>query len=666
MKMRILVFPVLGAVAVAFACTAPSSEGDDEDAMGGDGDGDIVVGDGDGGDGDIVVGDGDLVNMPGGEDNLLGIQTNVILTPECVSDCAGFTDPASDIPLVVIEGNVDQGALDAGGTPDGICVAEPANGTIFPAAWTRPRFHVPGASGPGKVTLSSAKMKHDFTMYVESMPAVLPLEVWDSLSRNVHNEDITYTVVTGGGQATGTFQIAPVAAGGSMVFWGSTGSTPGEQTNALYGFGVGDEGIVRVVYPGDIAGTALDDNANPRNRDNMEAGKSTCVGCHSSSPDGGAVASMDHWAFNTRVYSIEPGTAGEAPSWLTPAGAAMASMTWLGAPTFSEGDWAAGKRLMITTWAVRDFSNYQEGRTHSGEVLSNAPTELIWMNLASDAPMPVDIRTTPPSAYMNDNQALQKALVELKGVDWEVIPRTGDANYPVLADWNHAGDRIVYTSTDVPQDGRVGGASVVDLYSVPFSGGAGGEATPVEGAATTDFEYYPDYSPDDSLIAFNKVPQFATVNVREDSWDHVYYRPDSDIHVIPSSGGTPTKLESNTAVCEGTPGQLYNSWAKWAPSYASDGSRTYYFLIFSTARNSPYDLPRGSTRTSPASQLYITTVIKEADGSVISGPAIYLWNQRNLVEGEGASAAITPLLTNNVTPAWDEFKIPPVPPVVVR
>lgn len=664
MKKRLVFAPLFFCVAAAVACTAGPSTGDSEQGDGDiGGDGDIVLGDGDG---DIVVGDGDIPAVPGAEDNLLGIPTNAILTPECAADCTGFTDPASDSPLVVVEGTVDQGALDAGGTPDGICVAEPADKTIFPAAWTRPRFHVPGASGPGKVTLSTAKMKHDFTMYVESMPAILPLEVWESLSLNVHNEDITYTVVTDGGQATGTFQIAPVAAGGSMVFWGSTGTTPGEQTNALYGFGVGDEGVVRVVYPGDIAGTALDDNANARNRDNTEVGKSTCVGCHSSSPDGGAVASMDHWAFNTRVYSVQPGTAGQAPEWLTPAGAAMASMTWLGAPTFSEGDWASGKRLMVTTWAVRDFSNYQEGRTHSGEVLSNAPTELIWINLASKAQMPVDIRTVEPAAYTNTNQELQKALVALKGTDWDVISRTGDSNYPVLADWNHAGDRIVYTSTDVPQDGRVGGATVVDLYSLPFSGGGGGEAVPVEGAATSDFEYYPDYSPDDSLIAFNKVPQFATVNVREDSWDHVYYRPDSDIYVIPSEGGAAQKLAANTAVCEGTPGQLYNSWAKWAPSSASDGSRTYYFLIFSTARNSPYALPRGSNRTSPASQLYITTVIKEADGSVTSGPGIYLWNQRNLVEGDGASAAITELLTNNVTPAWDQFKIPPVPPVVVK
>lgn len=62
----------------------------------------------------------------------------------------------------------------------------------------------------------------------------------------------------------------------------------------------------------------------------------------------------------------------------------------------------------------------------------------------------------------------------------------------------------------------------------------------------------------------------------------------------------------------------------------------------------------------------MTTIIKRADGSIVSSPAIYLWNQRSLVQGSGADASITELLTNNVTPAWDEFKIPPVPPVVVK
>jgi len=322
---------------------------------------------------------------------------------------------------------------------------------------------------------------------------------------------------------------------------------------------------------------------------------------------------------------------------------------------------------MVTTWSERVLTENEFWRSHDGSVLSNDPTQLVWMDLASTAEVPVDISRSTPAEYLNENQAMQRAVATMRGSAWDVIARTGDANYPVLPDFSHDGTTIVYTSTDLPQDGRVGGASVVDLYVVPFNAGAGGEAEPVAGADTADFEYYPDYSPDDALIAFNKLPEFATNPSREDSFDHVYYRPDSDIYVIPADGGTPTRLVSNDAVCEGTTGALYNSWAKWAPSHATDAAgRTYYFLIFSTARNSPFDISRGSGRMSPASQLYMTTVIQEADGSITSGPAIYLWNQRNLVTGSGNSASVSELLTNNVTPAWDQFQIPPVPPVVIK
>ncbi len=109
----------------------------------------------------------------------------------------------------------------------------------------------------------------------------------------------------------------------------------------------------------------------------------------------------------------------------------------------------------------------------------------------------------------------------------------------------------------------------------------GPEATPepVAGADTADFEYYPDYSPDDTLIAFNKLPQFATNPSREDSFDHVYYRADSEINVIPAEGGTPTRLASNDAACEGITGALYNSRAKWAPSHATDGGHGTQLLL---------------------------------------------------------------------------------------
>jgi len=660
---------ILGSVCLASAalaaCVAPDVPGDGGSSDGGDGSGGTVIGPSPA-PGPPILQPDDGDDGSGGT----GLGTSEILVPECASDCLGFSDPLdATLPWIVVDGvsAAEQAELDAGGTLP-LCVSEPASGTLFPAAWTRPRFVFSGAGAAAKIVLTTPRMRHPLTIYSATVPVVLPALAWASLSRSVYNEDITFTITSGGGTATGTFQIVPVAAGGSMVFWGSTGTKPGEQTNALYGFGVGDEGVIRAMYPGDIGGTAISDNANLRSKDTTTQGSSTCVGCHTSTPDGKAVASMDDWSWNLRLYSIEEATAGEAPDYLTGAGAAMLSMTWLGGPTFSAGDWATGARRMVTTWSERLLGENEFWRTHDGSVLSNDPTQLVWMDMASTAEVPVDISRATPAEYENPGQEMQRAVAGMRGTGWEVILRDGDTNYPVLPDWSHDGETIVYTSTDLPQDGRIGGASEVDLFTVPFNDGAGGDAEPVAGADSSDFEYYPDFSPDDELLAYNKLAAFATNPGREDSFDHVYYRPDSDIYVIPAEGGTATRLVSNDAVCEGTTGQLYNSWAKWAPSHATDEStgRTYYFLIFSTARNSPFDIDRGSGRTSPASQLYMTTVIREADGSITSGPAIYLWNQRNLVSGAGDSASVSPLLTNNVTPAWDEFQIPPVPPVVVK
>ena len=657
-----------GAGFAACAAPPPSDEGSDSGSGSGKTDDPDI---------DLGSGPGEVdPDLPSGSDNVLEIETNVILTPECASDCTGFSDPDDATKPLVVFGDgfsdADRSKLDAGGTKDALCVSEPATGAIFPAAWTRPRFNA-GVSGPAKITLSTSRMRHDFTFYVSEMPATLPLEVWEALSKNVYNEEVQYTIVSEGKEGSGSFSIAPVAAGGSMVFWGSTGTEPGPSTNALYGFSVGEEGVLEALSPADYAGVALQDNANLRDEYADTPGQSVCVGCHASSPDGRAVATVDHWEWNIRVGSIEPENKGQAPDFLTPAGAAMISMTWLGAPTFSIGDWETGARRMITSWSERDISSDPGSawRTHDGSVPEDAnpvwPSELMWIDLSSTAPMNVDLRTATASSYKNENQDLQKAVAALRGTGWEQIARTGDPNHAVMPDWSHDGQSIVYTSTDAPQDGRIGTAKQVDIYEVPFAQGAGGESKPIAGAAEPDFfEYYPDYSPDDALIAFNRVPKFDTGSDKKDAFSHVYYRPDSDIYVVPSAGGEPARLSSNDPVCEGQAGALYNSWAKWAPSTASDDERSYYFLIFSTARNSPMEISRGSGRTSPASQLYMTTVIVEKDGSIKSGAAIYLWNQRNLVTSSGNEAQVVELLTNNVTPAWDQFRIPPVPDVIIR
>ncbi|MCH2108882.1 MAG: hypothetical protein MK135_06100, partial [Polyangiaceae bacterium] len=184
-----------------------------------------------------------------------------------------------------------------------------------------------------------------------------------------------------------------------------------------------------------------------------------------------------------------------------------------------------------------------------------------------------------------------------------------------------------------------------DLYTVPFNDGAGGPATKVPGASDPGVaEYYPDFSADDQLIAYN----------RAGTDGYIYYRPDGQINVIAAAGGTPTNLIANQPpVCTGeSADNVINSWPKWSPSVSTDAAGgKYYWLVFSSARayDGTFIVPRDyytpvelDTRSS---QLYLTAVYVAADQSVTSYPAVYIWNQNSS--------------TSNLTPAWDEFKIPP-------
>ena len=97
------------------------------------------------------------------------------------------------------------------------------------------------------------------------------------------------------------------------------------------------------------------------------------------------------------------------------------------------------------------------------------------------------------------------------------LQHTGDP-HPAAAfpTWSHDGKSIVYVSVACPNPGQQNGCGTqdgrlykgaADLYEVPYGNKAGGTATPVAGASTTDNEeYYPAFSPDDKLIAFTRVP----------------------------------------------------------------------------------------------------------------------------------------------------------------
>jgi hypothetical protein len=213
----------------------------------------------------------------------------------------------------------------------------------------------------------------------------------------------------------------------------------------------------------------------------------------------------------------------------------------------------------------------------------------------------------------------------------------------------------------------------VDLYTVPFAGGQGGPATPVAGAAeAAHAEYYPDFAADDALIAYTRVSNFQQIfsSASNDEGKKIYYRPEAEIYVVRSSGGDAVRLEANDPpMCSGqaSPG-VYNSWPKWSPIVRESGGKKYYFLIFSSARQSPANIKtKEGTDVQPPvpmSQLYMAAVVDEGGTLTSYGPS-YLWNQQYLVTGTAEAPVINDYVSSNVTPAWDEFQAPPVPPIVV-
>ena len=578
-------------------------------------------------------------------------------TPNCTENCPDFpADPIFDAQGPTVP---PANAPELFGDPDnmqgtGPCVFEPQlsdgtnPGALFPANWLRPRFRFEPIAGENlwEIRLSTEREANDLVVYTTSTSWAMPLDIWKALANNVHNEPVTVTIrgvnstvpATPSG-STGSFQIAPVFAGGSMVYWAATSQEVNPNTSKLVGFRVGDEGVVDALtipgvgdrqiigVDGDQLRTTPDPNAVP------DPGYTQCIGCHVSTPDGKAVAFTDVWPWNNLLASVEQATAGDLPAYVTPGAERLLNQPWLGMQTLSKAHWTDANRIVVTTYGTRSVG--------VGFSLNSAgPDRLAWFNLATDAMIP----WTPGSAA-----ELNQEIANAQGTAWGLLTLTGETGSAVAPGFSHDGMNIVYTSVDVSQDARIGaGNANVDLHVVPYSGGAGGMVTPLAGAAEAGVgEYYPSYSANDELVAFNRVSPLDA--------QAVYYRADGEIFVIGAEGGTAQRLAANDPpVCGGetSPGVI-NSWAKWSPGVVSRDGKSYYWLIFSSARayEGQFELPLGpySPPDRRASQLYMTGIVEdETTGDLSTFSAVYLWNQDPA--------------TSNLTPAWDEFKIPPVPP----
>jgi hypothetical protein len=454
------------------------------------------------------------------------------------------------------------------------CIVSPIPGTLMPRNWLRPRFEIAAASGENlfEIQLSVDGFAHPLRIYTAQTSAALDAKLWDQLRLSAGDRTISVSVraLT---LTNGTVALGP-SAPATTSFTVAPVDAPGK---IVYWALADDMGTLRGSLKGfGIGEEGVQDVLVPSQVASRKSNE-TCVGCHTATPDGFGVGfSMGPSDYFNNISDIRQGTAGSQPSYANSSGMA-AIRTLRGIPAYSKAHWADGDRMVL---------------------LSDTGT-LNW--------------------------------VQVDGAARGTLARTGDTRKASEPSWSHDGEDVVYVSGNDLIDGRLDDGPA-DLYVVPYANRAGGGAKPLAGAAdSAATEYYPAFSPDDTLVAFTRIAGSG----------NTYSTPAAEVFVVPfkgGNGGTALRLAANdAAACQSglaSPG-LTNDWPKWSPRAVTAGGKTYYWLTFSSKR----------AGTSNA-QIYVAGVIKDAAGNLTSTPALHLWNQ--------------PATEGNHTPSWDDFAIPPI------
>ena len=587
----------------------------------------------------------------GGTGNVLGTGgTGGGVTPPM--PCQGLCTDFSSMPIMV--GNVPANAPTIFGDPGtgsagGPCLIEPQDNSLFPNNWLRPRFRFTSGQGLYEIRLHAANQASDQVVYTTDTTWTMEKKMWTNLA--VHTRDMAIEVTVrsappgGGTVQLGSkihFTIAPVGANGKLVYWSTSGTTyfngkPNGTETVLSGFAVGDEGVIEVLRP--YVGTTpqvqmqtYDQGANLR--------AVTCIGCHTSTPDGAYIAFNDFYPWGAVLASGSTPGAKPPSTILGVGGTAAITQPWVGITTFSPAHWADRDHMMVAPLGTCNVNGVPLQPCNSGNAQDmDQQSGLAWFDLESAA-MPM----------------MSNLGASLRGSAWNWIyaPQTG--MYAAAPSWSHDGANVVFTMTDKVKSGRLSTSANAHLYTVPYSKTSPQPATALALTGPANrVEYYGALSADDKFVAYNENAS-ADANATHRSldmmdWgtsneylDGMYAQPKTEIYVSLAAGDMKRRLTANDPPqCPGQPASpgINNSWPKWSPQVETSGNRTYYWLIFSSWRDGNHYSTGG-----PIAQLYMTAVTMDEINIQTNYPAIYLWNQ--------------PATSSNHTPAWDRFQIPDV------
>jgi hypothetical protein len=529
------------------------------------------------------------------------------------------------------------------GAAGGPCILEPQDNSLFPNNWLRPRFRFTAGAGLYEIRLRAPNQANDLVVHTTNTTWTMPKNIWTLLAAHTRDMPIELTVRSAppaGGAVTTSgpihFTIAPVAANGKLVYWSTSGATyfngtPTGTETVLSGFAVGDESVVEVLRPyvgatPQVAMSTLDQGGNPR--------RVRCIGCHTSTPDGSYIAFNDFYPWGAVLASGSSPAGAAPPTSIVSAGAVNAiTQPWVGITSFSPAHWTTGDRIMVAPLGTCSLQPCARGQ---GQDMDQMPG-LAWFDLETTA-----------VGDMNTGYA-----TSLKGTGWNWIYEPTSLRYAAAPSFSRDGTKVLFTMTDKVVSGRLATSTFAHLYTVPYSKAGPQQPTPVpgDGSATNKAQYYGVLSADDKMIVYNELDAVvagqkhpALDSMDTMPLDGLYSQPLTEIFALQAQGGTKRRLAANDPPqCPGQPVSpgINNSWPKWSPQVETYGSRTYYWLIFSSWREGG-KYPTGG----PIAQLYMTAVTTDEINIQTNYPAIYLWNQ--------------PTTSSNHTPAWDRFQIPDV------